>query len=60
MKQPNAKVFSRPNFNVHGPNPRTYTGKYVSEKTCIFGYFTRFVVFDLLVKKITHYCKRII
>ena len=55
MKQPNAKVFSRPNFNVHGPNPRTYTGKYVSEKTRIFGYFTRFVVFDLLVKKLTHY-----
>ena len=27
------KVFSDPHFPIYGQNPRTYTGKYVSEKT---------------------------
>ena len=35
----NNKDFSEPNLPVYWQNPRTYTVKYVSEKTCIFAYF---------------------
>ena len=41
------KVFSTPNFAVYGQNPRT-SGKYVSEKNCIFRYFTHCDLFLLL------------
>ena len=41
------KVFSAPNFAVYGQNPRT-SGKYVSEKNCIFRYFTHCDLFLLL------------
>ena len=57
---PNIKVFCKPNFPVYGQNPRTYTGKYVSEKTRIFAYFTQCDVFHLLDRKRTHYWTRII
>ena len=33
IRYANIKVFSRPNFPVYGQNSRTYTGKYISEKT---------------------------
>ena len=33
---------------MYGQNPRTYTGKYVSEKIRIFAYFTQCDVFHLL------------
>ena len=51
----NIKVFYKPNGSVYGHNPRTYTGKYVSEKTRIFAYFTQYDVFHLLAQKPTHY-----
>ena len=54
------KGFSEPNFSVYGQNPRTYMGKYVSEKTCILAYFTQCEVFTLLAQKFTHYWTRII
>ena len=33
IRYANIKVFSGPNFPVYGQNSRTYTGKYISEKT---------------------------
>ena len=41
----NIKVLSEQNFSAHEQNPRTYTGKCVSEKTRIFTYFTQCDVF---------------
>ena len=41
----NIKVFSEPYFSTYGQNPRTYTGKYVPEKTLIVLYFTKCDVF---------------
>ena len=49
------KVFSEPHFPVYGQNPRTYTGKHVSEKTRIFAYFTQCDAFQLLAQKYAHY-----
>ena len=49
------KVFSEPNFLVYGQNPRTYTGKQVSEKNRIFANFTQCDAFLLLVRKTTHH-----
>ena len=43
----NIKVFSKQNFFVYGQNSKKYTGKYVSEKTRIFAYFTQCDVFHL-------------
>ena len=54
-KYANIKVFSKPNFPVHGQNPRTYTRKYLSKKTSIFAYYTQCEVFHLLSQKCTHY-----
>ena len=45
IRYANVKVFSEPHFPVYGQNARTYTGKYVSEKTRIFTYFTQCDVF---------------
>ena len=39
------KVFSEPHFPTYGQNPRTYTGKYVSEKSRILPYFTQSDIF---------------
>ena len=41
----NIKIFSEPHFRVYGQNPRTYTGKFVSEETRIFPFFTQCNVF---------------
>ena len=59
MRYGNIKLFSEPNFAVYEQKPRVYTGKYVSEKTGIFAYFTQcilpvYLVFHLLAHKITH------
>ena len=48
----NIKVFSEPYFSTYGQNPRTYTGKYVPEKTLIVLYFTKCDVFHWLSQKI--------
>ena len=56
----NVKVLSESNFFIYGQNPRTYIGKYVSEKTCTFAYFTQCYLFHLLAQKRTDYCTRII
>ena len=44
----NIKFFSEPHFPVYGQDPRADTGKYVSEKTCIFPSFTQSGVFHWL------------
>ena len=46
IRYANIKVFSEPHFPVYGQNSRTYTRKYVLEKTRIFPYFTQSDVFD--------------
>ena len=51
----NIKVFPEPHFPIYGQNPRTYTQKYVSEKTSIFPYFTQPDVFHRLPQTITHH-----
>ena len=51
----NREVFSEPNFPIYGQNPRTCTGKCVSEKTRICAHFTQCDVFHLLAQKRTHY-----
>ena len=60
MRYGNIKLFSEPNIAVYEQKPRIYTGKYVSEKTGIFAYFTQcilpvYLVFHLLAHKITHH-----
>ena len=51
----NIKVFTEPHFSIYGQNPRTYTQKYVSQKTRMFPYFTESDVFHWLAQKITHH-----
>ena len=58
IRYANIKVFSEPHFPVYGQNPGTHAGKYVSEKTCIFPYFTQSDVFHWLAQKITHHWTR--
>ena len=48
IRYANIKVFCEPNFHVYGQNPRTYTGKYVSEKTHIFACFTQYDICSLI------------
>ena len=60
IRNANVKVLSESNFPIYGHNPRTYIGKYVSEKTCTFAYFTQCYIFHLLAQKRTDYCTRII
>ena len=60
MRYANIKIFFEAYFPVYGQNPRTYTGKYVLEKTRIFPYFTQCDVFHWLAQKITHHWTRII
>ena len=60
IKYANIRVFFKPNFPVYRQNPRMYTGKYVSERTRIFAYFTQCDVFHLLAQKRTNYWTRII
>ena len=55
IRYTDTKVFSKPNFPAYEQNSRMYTGKYVSEKTRIFVYFTQCDVFHLLAQKRTHY-----
>ena len=45
IRYANIKVFSELHFPINGQNPRTYMGKYVSEKTHIIAYFTQSEVF---------------
>ena len=49
------KDFLLAKFSRKWQNPKTYTGKYVSEKTSIFAYFTQCDVFYLLAQKRTQY-----
>ena len=60
IRYANVKVLSEPNFPVYWQNTRTYTRKYVSEKTSIFAYFTQCDVLYLLSQKFTHFRTRII
>ena len=55
IRYANIKVFCEPNIPVCGQNPRTYMGKYVSEKTHIFACFTQCDIFHLLAQKLTHH-----
>ena len=56
----NINVFSMPHFPIYGQNPRTYTQKYVSEKTRIFPCFTQSDIFLWLDQKTTHHWARVI
>ena len=58
IRYANIKVFSEPHFPVYEQNPGEYAGKYVSEKTRIFPYFTQSDVFHWLAQKITHHWTR--
>ena len=55
IRHANIKVFSEPNFPVHEQNPRTDTGKYISEKPRVLECFNQCGVFQLLAKKVTNY-----
>ena len=55
IRYTNIKVLCEPNFPAYGQNPRTYTGKYISEKTCILACFTQCDVFHLLAQKLTYH-----
>ena len=59
IRYANIMVSNKPIFPVYGHNPRTYTGKYVSEKTRVFAYFTQCNVCHLLAQKRKHYWTRI-
>ena len=41
LRYANIKVSSERDFPIYGQNPRAITGKYISEKTRIFAYFTQ-------------------
>ena len=56
----NINISSKPHFPIYGQNPRTYTQKYVSEKTRITPYFTQSGIFHWLSQTITHHWARII
>ena len=58
IKCANVKFFSETNFLVYGPSAKTYTGRYISLKTCIFAYFIQCDVFHLSAQKLTHYSNK--
>ena len=62
IRHANIEVYSEPNLLVNGQNKRTYTRKYVSEKTRILAYFTQCgisvvspEIYTLLNKNKRHY-----
>ena len=62
IRHANIEVYSEPNLLLNGQNKRTYTRKYVSEKTRILAYFTQCgisvvspEIYTLLNKNKRHY-----